>query len=228
MKNKTQCLGLILFLQINVHSMQAPMQEVFSQIYETNWWGDTESASGTGSNLKQTEVIRLNMPSLLRLLQVRSILDAPCGDFFWMKEVDLNFLDLYVGADIVPNLIRRNNQLHGSNRRIFKHINIVNDPLPKTDLILCRDCLVHLEFNDCIKVIKNFKKSGAKYLLITTFTRNAPNTELDQNGWRTLNMQLPPFNFPQPFMLINENCSENDGMFHDKSLGLWRLDDITL
>jgi hypothetical protein len=159
---------------------------------------------------------------------VRIVLDAPCGDFFWMKEVDLDFLDLYIGGDIVPSLIRRNNRLYMTSKRLFKPMDIVYDTLPQSDLIICRDCLVHLEFEDCIKAIKNFKRSGAKYVLMTTFVRNKPNAELNADGWRTLNMQLPPFNFPQPLMLLNENCTENDGIFHDKSLGLWLLDEISL
>lgn len=204
------------------------MQEIFTKTYESNWWGDNESVSGTGSNLKQTELIRLNLPSLLKLLQVKTFLDAACGDFYWMKEIDLSFLDMYIGVDIVPNLIKRNRERYMHNNRSFKLLNIAFDPLPKADLIFCRDCLVHLEFADCIKVLKNFKKSGAKYLLISTFTRNQPNAELSETGWRTLNMQKPPFNFPQPFMMLNEDCSEGEGAYHDKSLGLWRLDDINL
>jgi hypothetical protein len=46
--------------------------------------------------------------------------------------------------------------------------------------------------------------------------------------WRPLNMQLPPFNFPNPICIINEKCTEGEGEFKDKSLGLWRLKDIIL
>lgn len=218
----------VLFTQLSNGESHQQMQRTFTKIYENNWWGDKESASGTGSNLRQTQAIRMNLPSLLKLLKVETLLDAPCGDFHWMKEVDLSFLKMYIGADIVESLTKRNQQSFSNSNRMFKCLNIVYDPLPKADLILCRDCLVHLEFNDCMKAIRNFKRSGAKYLLISTFTNNRPNKELDQNGWRTLNMQLPPFNFPEPVMMLNEDCSEGDGAFHDKSLGLWLLEDISL
>ena len=43
---------------------------------------------------------------LLSRRRVRSILDAPCGDFYWMKEVALCDID-YIGADIVEEIIAR-------------------------------------------------------------------------------------------------------------------------
>ena len=36
------------------------------------------------------------------------MLDIPCGDFYWMKEVDLKDIE-YIGADIVDELIKKNN-----------------------------------------------------------------------------------------------------------------------
>ena len=35
-----------------------------------------------------------------------------------------------------------------------------------------------------------------------------------------------PFNFPPPLRLVNENCTEGDGAYGDKCLGLWRLADL--
>jgi hypothetical protein len=40
-------------------------------------------------------------------------------------------------------------------------------------------------------------------------------------------MELAPFNFPPPIELINEGCTEGDNLFADKSIGLWRLQDIS-
>jgi len=85
-----------------------------------------------------------------------------------------------------------------------------------------------LTFDQAIKAIKNFKKSGSKYLLTTTFTGRSENVDLGNEIWRTLNLELPPFNLPKPKRIINEKCTEFDGIFKDKSLGLWALDDIKL
>ena len=83
------------------------MEGVFSEIYSNNSWGDTESVSGPGSSLAQTAVIRRELPILLKKIDAESLLDAPCGDYNWMKYTELN-LDKYIGADIVPELIINN------------------------------------------------------------------------------------------------------------------------
>jgi hypothetical protein len=88
---------------------------------------------------------------------------------------------------------------------------------------LSRDCLVHFSNADIIRALRNFKASGAKYLLMTTFTNKRVNTDVMNGDWRPLNFQLEPFNLPVPLVLINEKCTEGGGTYSDKSLGLWSL-----
>jgi hypothetical protein len=136
-------------------------------------------------------------------------------------------VESYMGIDIVEKLIESNNQQFATEFRKFLCLNIVEDELPNADLIFCRDCLVHLNYDDIYKVIANFKRSQSRYLLTTTFTDRSKNVDLvGKDIWRTLNLQQAPFNFPPPLMLINENCTEVNGRFADKCLGLWRLDEL--
>ena len=58
--------------------------------------------------------------------------------------------------------------------------------------------------------------------------RAAPEHRYGWGKWRTLNFNLPPFDFPEPMLVINEKCTEADGAFKDKSLGVWRLADLPL
>src|SRR5688500_1614611 len=76
----------------------------FSEIYRDNLWGDPESVSGRGSTLARTVNIRKALPELLRSINARSLLDAPCGDFNWMRLVDLGEIR-YTGVDVVSELI---------------------------------------------------------------------------------------------------------------------------
>lgn len=215
-----------LFKKTNYDLDTKNLDERFSQIYFKNIFGGAESRSGEGSNLVQTAEIRRKFPELIEELGVDSVLDAPCGDWNWMKECELN-LNQYIGVDIVQALIDNNQRQFGNSTTRFVCLNLVNDQLPTTDLIFCRDCLVHLTFEDINKVIASFKRSGARYLLTTTFTARDKNVDLvGADIWRTLNLQLPPFNFPPPIKLINEKCSEYNGQFSDKHLGLWKLSDI--
>src|SRR5262249_226159 len=103
---------------------------------------------------------------------------------------------------------------------------VTSDKLPGADIILSRDLLVHLSFRDIAAALENFKQSMSEYLLTTTFPRTTRNIDILSGDWRPINLQLPPFNFPEPLRLINENCTEHGGRYADKSLGLWKLDDL--
>lgn len=201
-----------------------PMAEVFGAIYVDNYWGSEDSRSGTGSDLQQTAVIRETLPGLVRELGVQTMLDVPCGDFHWMRTLDLG-LD-YIGADVVPALIAANTAQYANDRRRFQVIDIANDTLPRVDLVFCRDLLVHFSFADALRAIANLKRSGATYLLTTTFTNRTDNFDIETGQWRAINLQLAPYNFPPPLRMINENCTEFGTDWADKSLGLWRLVDL--
>jgi mannosyltransferase OCH1-like enzyme len=204
-----------------------PMQRVFEKIIESNRKVQDESLSGPGSCLAQTAEIRRLLPFLLADLNIRSLLDAPCGDFNWLKHVRLD-LEEYIGGDIVPALVEQNQKQFADKQRRYLHLDITRDHLPQVDLILCRDCLVHFPLAEVTQALKNFKRSRSRYLLTTTFTGPRRNTEIATGEWRTLNLQLPPFNFPPPLRLVNEKCTEVNGMYSDKGLGLWRLDSLLL
>ncbi|MCG2576276.1 hypothetical protein LZ012_04635 [Dechloromonas sp. XY25] len=197
----------------------------FSAIYRDNGFVGTESLSGAGSTSFQTRVIRQKLPALFRELGVKSVLDIPCGDFHWMRNVDLSGI-YYTGADVVEDMVRKNQQLFGGPLRAFECVNLITGPLPVADLVFCRDCLVHLPFEDALAAIETIRQSKCQWLLTTTFTRDTPNADLDAAGWRALNLTLPPFNLPQPALLISEKCTEAGGLAGDKSLGLWRIADL--
>jgi hypothetical protein len=199
-------------------------EAVFTQIWRENRWLDGESRSGPGSNFDQTEVLRAGLADVVKELSTRSLLDVPCGDFHWMKEVRFSPDFVYTGGDIVAPLIKANNERYGDEIRSFKQIDILRDPLPKADLILCRDCLVHLSFHDVVTAINNYKKSGATYLLLTHFKGERKNIDITTGDWRTLNFIKAPFYFPPPLRLIDENCP--DPLYRDKTLALWRLKDL--
>ena len=179
--------------------------------------------SGAGSSLHSTEAIRQAIPDLLCELGVQSLLDAPCGDWNWMREVDLGSIR-YVGVDVVEPLINANISKFSAKTRSFHTLDLIRDLMPRCDLILCRDLLVHLSFRDCFRVLENFNASGAQWLLTTRFVDQKVNKELTKGKiWRPLNLELPPFNLSEPNRYLDEKCVEASGKFRDKHLGLWRL-----
>lgn len=200
------------------------VQKVFSQIFENKVWSTGESVSGRGSSRMQARNLIQSLPPLLREFGVRTLLDLPCGDFNWMQHVDLGSID-YIGADIVPGLIAHNKAYELPGVR-FEVMDIITDPLPKVDLIFTRDCLVHLSVAQIQEVLRNVKRSGATWLLTTTFPGREMNYDIQTGNWRALNLELAPFNFPKPERYIFEYCSEEGDRFRDKCMGLWRVDEI--
>lgn len=198
----------------------------FTKYFKENTFGSNESVSGEGSTMTQTAIIRIKIPELIKDYNIKTFIDAPCGDFNWMRHTDLSGLKKYIGLDIVPEIINANNEKYESEKISFYIKDICKDELPSGDILLCRDCLVHLTYKDSIKAIKNLKSSGITYFLVTTFTERTSNADLDKSIWRPLNMELPPYNFPKPVYLINEQCTEDDNIYSDKSLGLYKISDI--
>lgn len=195
------------------------LKKVFSEIYHKNLWKDPESVSGRGSTLARAATIMAQLPPLLNELGAQTLLDAPCGDFNWMRYTNLGAVK-YIGTDVVPDLIARNRRLYGGEGRTFVVLDITKDRLPAADAILCRDCLIHLSYARIDAAIANFKRSGAKHLLCTTHTSVRENTDCFDGQWRSVNLQSPPFNFPPPLRLMVEDAEVG------KCLGVWRLDDL--
>ena len=201
------------------------IEDRFNYIYRTNHWRGKKSISGQGSELSQTKSIRENLPEIFVKYKIQSMLDLPCGDFNWMETISLN-LSSYIGGDIVQEIIDSNNRNYSNEIRSFVKLDITKDPLPKVDLIFCRDCFVHLSNDDILKAIENIKKSQAKLFMTTTFTACRSNEDIVTGDWRILNLLKKPFNFPKATLILNENCTEGDGTYADKSLGLWKINDL--
>ncbi len=201
------------------------IEEIFREIEVNNTWQEKESISGSGSTISQTKQIILEMPKLFCDFKIKSIFDIPCGDFNWFKQIDLSNLS-YLGGDIVKDIIDHNNKRYKKENIRFTSFNIIEDKIDKVDLIFCRDCLVHFSISDIIKAISNVKESDAKYLMTTTFPNEEKNEDIQTGGWRPINLEKPPFNFPNPKYLLNENCTEKDGVFNDKSIALWEIEDL--
>lgn len=198
------------------------VKEVFTEIYKTNHWNSTETFSGPGSEVESNKLLIKDLEELINNFGITSILDLACGDFNWMKEVNLTEIK-YIGVDIVDDIIQKNNSQFSNSNRKFIVMDIINDKIPQSNLVIVRDCLVHLSNHDINKAIKNIKLSGSKYLLTTTFINEKKNFDLATGNWRPLNLQLEPFNFQNPIYLIKENLPLFDNNATHKYIGLWEI-----
>jgi hypothetical protein len=183
---------------------------------------------GDGSTYEVTANVRRFIEDTIEKYNIKSVSDAPCGDFrLWMY--DVNYKDVtYVGYDLNGELTARNAESYPNKK--FIEFDIVEQVLPKTDLIICRDCLFHLNLEEGTKVIENFKQSGSTYLMSTTFNLVLENMELPLDdssgeasgfyGYREINLELPPYNLGAPLKIIDEWIEITKTM---RQVGLWRL-----
>jgi hypothetical protein len=63
----------------------------------------------------------------------------------------------------------------------------------------------------------NFQQSKSEFLLATTHTLVQMHRDIATGQGRNVNLQLPPFNLPEPLKIIVEDSESA------KCLGLWRL-----
>ena len=212
-------------LKLRVTRLPWARNLLFRTYYSRNTWSDADSRSGGGSGLTQTATIRRELPVLFEQLSIRTLLDVPCGDGYWWSKVEHD-LDRYIGVDLVPQIVA-SLRARADQRSEYRQLDVLTDPLPKADAILCRDLLVHFSEPLILESLHNLKQSGATYLIATTFP-GRENREIETGQWRPIDMQASPFNFPAPVALINENCTEADGRYSDKSLGVWRFADLSV
>jgi hypothetical protein len=199
--------------------------QIFRDIYLRHHWAGSASASGAGADPDQIQHLRRTLPALLARLDVGTLLDLPCGDYSWMRTIELP-VRRYIGADLLPELIEPLAAAHADAGHEFRVLDLTRDALPAADLLLCRDCLVHLSYSDIRRALANIARSGIPLLLTTTFPAAADNEDIVTGDWRVLNLECSPFDFPPPMELLNEGCTEAGGRFADKSLGLWRIADL--
>jgi len=196
----------------------------FIELYRKGGWrsGGSETPCGAGATLSYTSSIRALLPRVFRQYNIRSVVDAGCGDFNWMSAVDLSGID-YLGIDVVPDLIASNTRKYACPGIRFMERDIVGLPLPACDLILCRFVLIHLPTRHVLQFLNNIE---SKYLLAGTHP-DAGNEPVPQKwrGWamdrnsRPVNLEKPPFNLPEPI----ERLSDWKAGYPKHHLALWKL-----
>ncbi len=201
------------------------MHDVFAEIYHTNYWMGAKSRSGQGSSLRSTSVIRSELSVLCDALQIKTILDIGCGDYYWMQKVHLPDC-AYMGVDIVPEMIELNRKHYADKSHHFLCLDSVHDPLPEAELVLCRDVIAHLNYDEACDLLRNVKASGSKFLLMSTHLETRENEQKHTGHHSPYNMTIPPFNLSDPLVLIEETSVEPETRAQRKAMGLWLLSDI--
>lgn len=203
------------------------LRKKFDKVFKKNLFQGETSKSGNGSSLLQTHEISKAFPRLLIDLGIEGILNIPCGDLESMSTVNLSGVK-YIGGDVAPSLIRYLQSKYESKE--FRVLEITKDAIPRVDLVFCRDLFVYLSNREIKRAIENIKSSGSKYLATTSFINRSENSDLPfltrGIAWRTINLEISPFQFPTPLLAIDEKCTESDGNYEDKNLIIWDVKNL--
>lgn len=129
---------------------------------------------------------------------IKSVYDAGCGKLNWMNPERLRSGNIkYSGGDISVHSVAYCKSMWPE-LTIGLH-DMTSDPLPTVDLIFSSDVVIHLENMDKIRFLRNFVKSGSRYLLVTNERGAIVNKAVDYSSefpWAPVNWALAPWNFP--------------------------------
>jgi SAM-dependent methyltransferase len=146
-------------------------KDLFSKIYSEKMWGsdaeDQPFYSGPGSSNPNTLKYIEELSSFIQANGIKSILDIGCGDFRVMKSVTgQNPQVIFTGVDVVPDLIKYNQEHFADSRTSFICLDAIESPdLPDADLLTIRQVLQHLSNSQISKILS--KTGKYKYILIT-------------------------------------------------------------
>jgi hypothetical protein len=198
--------------------------DVFEEIYHSRSWGSRESVSGDGSEKHYTAHLRKALPRLFARFGIKKLLDAPCGDMNWIRDVIAESGIEYHGVDIVKPLIDSIKHMQSAKMKI-DHGDIRDMTFPDADVWMCRDCWIHLSTNDIVRSFAGFKASKIPYLLTTTyiFEGETENSDIETGSFRFLDLFSEPFAFPKPALFAIDDWIPP---FPKRRLALWHRDQL--
>lgn len=205
---------------VTAHLDPAMAVDRFREAYASRAWISSKgqlSLSGLGSEASAARPIVEGLPALLVRLGCETLLDVGCGDWNWMREVRLP-CD-YVGIDIVPEMIEANRRFERAGVE-FKVGDAIEGPLPKADVVLCREVLFHLSFGDGMAALTNIRAAG-RWLLATSDTAIWFNSDIATGDFRRINLQRAPYRLPRPSVVIRD-----EGVCPGRVLALWATADL--
>jgi len=191
---------------------------IFYTIYKSNHWNryaeldkNNLLVSGPGSvpGIPSTINLVKNLKNFIRDNNIKSILDIPCGDFAWFKDLVINENINYMGWDIVKDIIEYNNKKYKSKNINFllKDILLESD-FDNHDLIFSRDFFIHIRINEIKKILDNIKKSNSKFFACSNNYDVKSNNDILIGQHRKVNLFMEPFNLKSPYLSFYEGTED--------------------
>ena len=183
--------------------------DVFDQIYRDNVWGDGKG-SGIGSDAEHVRPYTRFLQQFLRDRNIRSVVDLGCGDWQFSCELDLSGIK-YHGVDVATSVIESNRQSFQADNIEFSVLDTYT-ALPKADLLICKDVLMHLGWEEVSRIIREafpkyqfilitsdvqpYSKLGDAYLEARKIRQGMFNENILTGQMTPFDIRLPPYEIP--------------------------------
>ena len=181
-----------------------PTKAAMEQIYEKKLWGGDAFDFYSGEGSHQPELIKPYIEAVSAFLTSfetpLTVCDLGCGDFNVGKHL-VQHTKKYVGVDIVPDLIARNQATFKEENLEFLCLDIAVDDWPVADVVLLRNVLQHLSNAEVECIVQ--KLADYQYVIVTEHLPNGsftPNKDIISGQGIRLKVQsgidllAPPFN----------------------------------
>lgn len=168
-------LGYLQYIERKIFGVESQFRElsnkeIFTKIYEENWWGSEGSkdqyCSGSGSH--SPLVVKSYVDAVGVFLdgfsKKKILIDLGCGDFNVGSKIAPMSLS-YIACDIVEKVIVSNRSRFKDNNVDFRVLDLTNDPMPIGDIVFARQVLQHLSNDDISKFVKKVKGAYSHLVL---------------------------------------------------------------
>ena len=185
---------VISYFAIDGVNQRSPLTDTFNRIYSEGTWGRDvtgKGTSGTGSTLNITREYRAYVEDFIRKNNVRSVVDAGCGDWTFSSAIDWGQVN-YLGVDIASDVIDAVRKKHETTNIKFQ-VGDITEELPAADLLISKDVLQHLSNALVAKFIRNNLKKGKYKWVLLTNDRGSGNPDTPPGGYRMIDLAAAPF-----------------------------------
>jgi hypothetical protein len=194
------------------------MEDVFTKIYETKYWGDNNSAEYNGSS-GEGSAVDFNKDTYVPFLtnfildnNIKNIVDLGCGDFRCGKLIYDNLNILYTGYDTYKKVIEHNSKEYSLPKYSFIHLDFCNnkESIINGELCILKDVIQHWSLDNIYNFLDYLvEEKKFKYILICNCcNQTQDNTDISNGDWRQLSCEYFPLKKYSPTKIYNYSGKE--------------------
>ena len=194
------------------------MEQVFTTLYEHNYWGNNQNpeyrgSSGGGSDVdynKNTYVPFLKQ--FIKEREIKTVVDLGCGDFrcgpLIYDDLDVS----YTGYDAYKKVVNFHLKHYSLPKYAFNHLDFCNkkEDIVAGDLCILKDVIQHWSLINIYTFLDYLvKHKKFKYILVCNCCNQVKdNTDILNGDWRALSYNYLPLKKYNPTKLYNYDTKE--------------------